>query len=101
MLASERTFASWIGTGLGCVGVAIGLEAVFGKTEIPQLGRVAATIFLVVGAVLVWSAHHRATAMRRRLTQHEAELGPRAAYTLISALVTLGLAGTCTVLWLL
>lgn len=33
ILANERTFSAWMGMGLGSVGVAIGLKAVFGATD--------------------------------------------------------------------
>ena len=33
ILANERTFSSWMGMGLGAVGVAIGLKAVIGAND--------------------------------------------------------------------
>ena len=57
MMASERTFSSWMGTGLGAIGVAIGLKAVFGAFEPTWAAKLVATIFLVT-AILWRRCHH-------------------------------------------
>ncbi|MEP3945475.1 DUF202 domain-containing protein [Ascidiaceihabitans sp.] len=48
VLANERTVAAWMGMGLGAVGIAIGLKAVFGATDPIWVTKAVASIFLVV-----------------------------------------------------
>ena len=33
LMANERTFTGWMRTGLACLGLALGFQAVFGKIE--------------------------------------------------------------------
>ena len=60
IMANERTFSSWMGTGLGAIGVAIGLKAVFGAFEPTWAAKAVATIFLVTAVAIFWSAQRQA-----------------------------------------
>ena len=52
-MANERTFSSWMGTGLGAIGVAIGMKAVFGAFEPTWAAKVVASIFIAI-AILIF-----------------------------------------------
>lgn len=60
ILANERTFSSWIGTGMGGIGVAIGLKAVFGDFEPTWAAKAVATLFLVAAILVFWAARRQA-----------------------------------------
>ena len=52
-MANERTFSSWMGTGLGAIGVAIGMKAVFGAFEPTWAAKAVASIFIAI-AILIF-----------------------------------------------
>lgn len=69
-LAAERTFAGWMRTGMASLGVAIGLQAVFGKFEPIWAPKAAAMIFVITAIVMFLSAAWRTRMMLKRLTAH-------------------------------
>ncbi len=52
LMANERTFSSWMGTGLGAIGVAIGLKAVFGAFEPTWAAKLVASLFLLAAIAI-------------------------------------------------
>lgn len=52
-MANERTFSSWMGTGLGAIGVAIGMKAVLGAFEPTWAAKAVASIFIAI-AILIF-----------------------------------------------
>ncbi len=101
IMANERTFASWIGAGMGALGIAIGLQAVFGPFEPTWLAKLAATLFLVVALVLFWSARNNAHKTYDQLTEHAAEARKGRDFTGIALLLCLGTIAIGVVLWLI
>ena len=101
IMANERTFASWIGAGMGALGLAIALQAVFGPFEPTWLAKLVASLFLLVAVVLFWSARNKARKTYDRLTEHAAEARQTRDFTGISVLLTLGAVGIGTILWLI
>lgn len=55
-MANERTFSSWMGTGRYAIGVAIGLEAVFGAFEPTWAAKSVASLFLLIAIYFFWWA---------------------------------------------
>ena len=51
-MANERTFSSWMGMGLGAIGVAIGMKAVFGAFEPTWAAKAVASIFIALGILI-------------------------------------------------
>ena len=98
LLSNERTFSSWMGVGLACVGVALGLQAVFGKLDETWLVKGVATIFLITAIVLYWAAVRQACKTHARLHQSEAETQPPSMFKRIASLMTLGTVGVGVVL---
>jgi len=72
MLANERTFSSWMGTGLGTVAIAIGLKAVFGAADPTWVAKALASMFLAVAILIYWLAQRQACRTHARHRQgHE------------------------------
>ena len=101
IMANERTFASWIGTGLGAIGVAIGLHAVFGAFDPTWAAKAVATIFLVIAILIFWSAQRQVIKTYKRLNESDAEATPSRNYTLLATILTIATIGTGAVLWLI
>jgi putative membrane protein len=99
LMASERSYSSWTGTALGCVGVAIGMHAVFGELAPLWLPKAVASGFLLAALIFAWTARNRACATRNRLRAHDAEIGDNLSYTLVSGLIVLAILATGAVLW--
>ena len=99
IMANERTFASWTGTGLGAIGVAIGLKAVFGEFEPTWAAKAVASVFLIMAVGTFWAARTKACKTLNRL--HERDLEPHSTRTLtfISASLSIAAIGTGVILW--
>lgn len=98
-MAAERTFSSWMGTGLGAIGVAIGMKAVFGAFEPTWAAKLVASIFLLVAVLLFWSARNQACKTRKRLRENDVQAQSDTSFTLLAALMSLGAITTGAILW--
>lgn len=101
ILANERTYAGWMRTGLACIGVGLGFRALLRTFEPAWIAKSIATVFVVVGAAIIWLAWRRSCEVLERLDHHEVGSLPIArmrwlSYGLIGAALALGV-----VLWLL
>lgn len=101
IMANERTFSSWMRTGLGAIGVAIGLQAVFGKFDPTWAAKAVATLFLIAAIIIFWSAHHRACKTAARLQENDVEATPTRGFTLLASIMTVAALSTGAILWLL
>ena len=71
VMANERTFSSWIGAGLGCVGIGLGVEAIFKESEPTWLAKLAATVFMLTAIAVFYAAWRNACHTLARLEAHE------------------------------
>jgi putative membrane protein len=101
LLANERTFAGWMRTSLGCVGVAIAFNALFGEVSPIWVPRAIATLFLLLSILIAWSAQRRAAAVRRRLSAHVAEAQAPVNLAVIAAAISLGAVALALAFWML
>ena len=101
IMASQRTFSSWMGTGLGAIGVAIGLKAVFGDFDPTWAAKLVATIFLATAIMIFWAARQQAHRTHERLTSHDSEIQPRQSYTRLASILSLAAVATGAILWML
>ncbi|WOI56780.1 DUF202 domain-containing protein [Palleronia sp. LCG004] len=101
LLASERTFAGWIRTGLTSLVVAIGLQAVFGPAEPTWAPKAVASLFLAASLGIFIAAWVEARANRRAFEARTAEAQPMRRITALSALLSMATLLLCLVLWLL
>lgn len=101
ILANERTYSSWMGSGLACVGVALGLEAVFGDFDPTWVAKLVASLFLGIAIMIYWMARRQACKTLERLDENDAEALPTRAFTKLATAMTIATLGTGVVLWLL
>ncbi|SHE91632.1 putative membrane protein [Loktanella atrilutea] len=101
IMANERTFAAWIRTGLACIVIALGLQAVFGSIEPKGLGKAVATVFLAAAIGVFWSARNRAKATLTRLHSRDCMPQSTKSYTILASALSLATLLTGVVLWLL
>src|SRR5687768_16265802 len=71
LMAVERTMASWTSASFAAIGVGLGLQALFARIEPPWMPRLIATLFMVLGIVMVISAERRMCRAISRLSAHQ------------------------------
>ncbi|RKF14005.1 DUF202 domain-containing protein [Roseovarius spongiae] len=101
IMANERTFNSWMGLGLGAVGVAVALKAVFGDFDPTWAAKLAASLFLAIAIAIYWIAQRQAHATHERLSSRAAEPVPARHFRRLSAGLTLATLATGGILWAL
>ena len=99
IMANERTFASWTGTGLGAIGVAIGLKAVFGAFEPTWAAKAVASIFLLTAIAIFWAAWRQACKTLHRLHERDVEAQSTGALTFVATTLSVAALGTGIILW--
>ncbi|MEL6839358.1 MAG: DUF202 domain-containing protein [Pseudomonadota bacterium] len=99
IMANERTFSSWMGTGLGAIGVAIGLKAVFGAFEPTWAAKLVATLFLAVAIMIFWSARMQACKTLARLHEQDVAATPTRSFTALAIVMTIAAIATGIILW--
>ena len=101
VLANERTFGSWVRTGYGAIGIALGFHALFGRIHPLWVPRAVATAFMVIAIIIFLAAERRASTVIRRLHTHKVEtvkIGVLRFITIVSVGATAALAAS---IWLL
>ena len=101
IMAMERTFAGWIRTAFAAIGIGLGFKAVFGEFEPPWLAKAIATMFILAGGALAFSAQHRACKSLDRLKSHKLEDFSSPNFRILAACVILGSLLLTAGLWLL
>ena len=101
ILASERTFGSWLRTGFAAIAIALGFHALFGRIHPTWLPRVVATAFLVIAIIIFVAAERRACAVRVRLHPHEVETIKITRIRLITIIAVIATLALCAVMWIL
>jgi putative membrane protein len=101
ILANERTFSSWMGTGLGSLGLAVGMQAVFGAMEPTWIAKSAATVFVIVSLYLFQTALINSRRTKQSLDSHTAEPVSNRNLAVIAHLLSIGAVCAAIVLWLI
>ncbi|SMC10463.1 hypothetical protein ROA7745_00270 [Roseovarius aestuarii] len=101
VLANARTFAAWMRTGMACLGVALGLKAVFGATEYPMIAKAVAELFVICAVLIFWAAVRRSRTAQKRLENHDTETQSHRNMAFTAFILTLGSIATGGLLWLL
>lgn len=73
MLANERTYAAWMRTGMASLGIALALNALFGRLEPVWIPKAVATFFALIGIIIIFMAMRKAEIVSRRLNSHDVE----------------------------
>lgn len=101
ILASERTFGSWLRTGFGAIGIALGFHALFGRIHPLWLPRAVATAFLAIAILIFVAAERRACTVRSRLHAHKVETIKVTRIRLITVIAVLATLALAAAMWFL
>jgi putative membrane protein len=101
LLASERTFAGWTRTSLGCIAIGVGFHALFSNMHPGWVPKGIASLFLLLSAVISWLAERRAAAVLRRLNPHVVVGARKMNLQLIASAVSVGALALGLAIWLL
>ena len=71
--STERTFAGWMRTAFAAIGVAIGFQALFGDFDPPWLAKAIATLLILIGMTVAFTAGRRSYRTFQRLSTHEVD----------------------------
>ena len=101
ILANERTFAGWMRTGMACVGVALGLKAVFRDFEPTWIAKATASIFIAASILIFVSAYLQSAKTSQRMDSHDADKQSSRYTGFITAIMIMGACATGLILWFL
>jgi putative membrane protein len=99
--ATERTFAGWLRTAFAAIAVGIAFHVVFGEFEPPWLARALATLFILLGMTIAYTAEQRACRTFDRLSTHETERPAMPSIRWMSWSIVVGGALLIAGLWIL
>ena len=101
VLANERTYASWLRTGMACVALALGLRVVFGETGDLLVPKLVAELFILIAMFVFVTAARNCVNAKARMDTHESEAKSDWSLFVVSAGLTIGAGATGVVLWFL
>lgn len=101
LLANERTFSGWARTSLATIGIGVGFNALFRTLEPAWAPKAIATMFVVLGIVVIWMAERRACKVQHRLTAHAITTLPALNLRLIAIIFTIGAVALIVGIWVL
>jgi putative membrane protein len=101
IMANERTFAGWMRTGMACVGLGLGFNALFGTLEPLWVPKAIATLFIGIGIFIFWAAERKSCKVVKRLHAHQAEPVRSGSMQLIAGAMTIASLSLILALWLL
>lgn len=99
LMANERTFAGWMRTGLACLGLALGFQAVFGKIDPVWLPKLVASGFAAIAILIFISAYRQARLVFHRMNSHQFETTSRNHLRLLCAVMIIGAAAVVAGIW--
>ena len=99
--ATERTFAGWMRTAFGAIGVGLAFHVIFGDLDPPWLAQAIATLFILLGATISFTAERRACRTVARLSTHEVNRPRTPNLRWMSWSVIIGALALIAGLWLL
>ena len=99
--ATERTYAGWMRTSFAAIGIGLGFRALFGEFDPPWLAKGIATVFILLGAIIAWSAQNNACKTLARLDTHDVDAPKTLHMRWLSYIVMAGAILLAIALWLL
>jgi len=99
--ATERTFAGWMRTAFAAIGIGLAFRAVFGDFEPPWLAKAIATLFVLLGATIAFTAERRTRKTFARLNPHKIDAPNTPSLRWMSWSIILGSALLIAGFWLL
>ncbi len=101
IMANERTFAGWMRTGLACVGIGLGFNALFGKLEPFWFPRAIASLFIAIGIFVFWAAQRNGCAVHARMEAHKASPIAMINLKMIAGAMSLAAASLAVGVWII
>ncbi len=101
LLANERTFSGWARTAMAAIGIGLGFKALFQTMEPAWIPKAIATLFMLLGIILVLLAERRARKLKSRLDSHAIEPLDSMNFRIIAVAVSLGAASLIAAVWIL
>ena len=98
-LGIARTVGSWARTGLGAIGVALGMHVVFREPSQLMLGRLTATLFLLIAVALFIGGNLQARRLHR-LLEREHEMPIHNTYAPLTIALVLATVLCGVVMWI-
>ena len=100
ILANERTFAGWMRTGLAAIGMGLAFRALFGAWDPFWVPRGIASIFIIAGIFIIYTAQKKGHAVIERLNCHSAKPVEGGNLRTIAGLMGLGGVSLLAGIWL-
>ena len=101
LLAIERSFARWMGAGLACLGLALGLQAMFGVTEPTWIAKSAASLLVIIAIYAFQGGLFRLRRSNDRLANDVSESNSDFKMGWIAHALSFGSLGIGLVVWLI
>lgn len=101
LLASERTFAGWSRTSLASIGVGLGFQALFRQSEPTWAAKAIATVFVLLGIVIIWNAERRAAHLLGRMSPNSVKAMGKTRFRGIAIVLSTGGLLTLGAIWFL
>ncbi|MBU0555089.1 MAG: DUF202 domain-containing protein [Alphaproteobacteria bacterium] len=101
VLAHERSFASWVRTGLAAIGIGLGFRALFHTLEPDWVPKTIASSFMLVAIIIFILATRRAMAVRQRLEPHRASALQPVRLRLLATALVITTGALLVAIWLL
>ncbi|MFN7023764.1 MAG: DUF202 domain-containing protein [Pseudorhizobium sp.] len=99
ILALERTFGGWFRTGMACLGVALGFQALFRASDPTWPVKIGASIFVLTAIVIFWTALVSARYVFKRLNSHSVSAPKVRRLLMITVAATVGSTSVLIALW--
>ncbi len=101
LLANERTFAGWGRTAFASIGLGLGFQALFKTAEPTWVPKCIATLFILLGILLIWLAERRADRLLDERTGNHVILMSRKIFRIMAFSVTVGGMALIASIWFL
>lgn len=101
LLANERTFAGWAKTSFGAIGLGLGFQALFKNAEPVWVPKCVATLFILLGVLIIWLAERRADRLLAERSGNHVNLTSRRTFRTMAVSVTAGSIALITCIWFL
>ena len=88
-----------MGTGLGAIGVAVGMKAVFGAFKPTWAAKAIASISLIIAILTFYEACQQACKTLNRLRETDFEAKSGKSFTVLAVLMSIAAVGTGAILW--
>lgn len=101
LLANERTFAGWAKTSFAAIGLGLGFQALFKRAEPVWVPKCVATLFILLGIMVIWLAERRAVNLVSERSGNHVDLTSHRTFLIMAVSVTLGGLALIASIWFL